>query len=230
MYISIYMYNIHVCIHTCICTCIMYVLVPVYVRVYMCFQFHSQSFVYLQCNQLHVCVLSMGKSVVCSVYQYSYNTVYEHACYTCTIATTFCPGGMAHVNIPLSYMNVQVTEDRVLDVVEKVLQSPQSSQSTRDYAINAIMKLSIRYICMYIQFVTIYTYNTCTYDISLLYQLCVHMYCTVCGSSNHESAFPQQNVIILHVQVYIHVHVSYCACTYYVLQVFFHHASHQESD
>ena len=37
-----------------------------------------------------------------------------------------------------------MTEDSVLDVVEKVLQSPQSSHSTRDYAINAVMKLSIR--------------------------------------------------------------------------------------
>lgn len=41
--------------------------------------------------------------------------------------------------------SLDVTEDSVLDVVEKVLQSPQSSHSTRDYAINAVMKLSIRF-------------------------------------------------------------------------------------
>lgn len=40
---------------------------------------------------------------------------------------------------------IQVTEDEVLDVLEKVLTTPQSSQITKDYAINAIMKLSIRF-------------------------------------------------------------------------------------
>lgn len=40
---------------------------------------------------------------------------------------------------------LEVSEDEVLDVVERVLQSPQSSQTTREYAINAVMKLSIRF-------------------------------------------------------------------------------------
>ena len=39
---------------------------------------------------------------------------------------------------------IQVTEDEVLDVVERVLQSPQSSLTTKEYAINAAMKLSTR--------------------------------------------------------------------------------------
>ncbi|XP_011409718.1 PREDICTED: AP-1 complex subunit gamma-1 [Amphimedon queenslandica] len=39
----------------------------------------------------------------------------------------------------------EVTEEDVLDVVLKVLKSPQSSQITRSYAINAIMKLSTRF-------------------------------------------------------------------------------------
>ncbi len=38
----------------------------------------------------------------------------------------------------------QVTEDEVLDVIERVLQSPQSSLTTREYSINAVMKLSTR--------------------------------------------------------------------------------------
>ena len=38
----------------------------------------------------------------------------------------------------------QITEDEVLDVIERVLQSPQSALTTREYAINAIMKLSTR--------------------------------------------------------------------------------------
>ncbi len=38
-----------------------------------------------------------------------------------------------------------MSEDEVLDIVEQVLQSPQSSQSTREYAINAVMKLSTRF-------------------------------------------------------------------------------------
>ena len=45
---------------------------------------------------------------------------------------------------PSHTLTPQVTEDEVLDVVERVLQSPQSSQTTREYAINAVMKLSIR--------------------------------------------------------------------------------------
>ncbi|XP_064404142.1 AP-1 complex subunit gamma-1-like [Halichondria panicea] len=40
---------------------------------------------------------------------------------------------------------LNVNEDEVLDIVEQVLQSPQSSQSTREYAINAVMKLSTRF-------------------------------------------------------------------------------------
>ena len=44
-----------------------------------------------------------------------------------------------HVSPPL-----QVTEDEVLDVMERVLQSPQSLLITRQYAMNAVMKLSIR--------------------------------------------------------------------------------------
>ncbi len=39
----------------------------------------------------------------------------------------------------------KVTEDGVLDVVDKVLQTPQSSLVTKEYAINAVMKLSTRY-------------------------------------------------------------------------------------
>lgn len=38
-----------------------------------------------------------------------------------------------------------VTEDGVLDVVDKVLQTPQSSLVTKEYAINAVMKLSTRF-------------------------------------------------------------------------------------
>ena len=39
---------------------------------------------------------------------------------------------------------VQVTEDEVLDVLERVLQSPQSSPATRQYTLNSVMKLSSR--------------------------------------------------------------------------------------
>ncbi len=38
-----------------------------------------------------------------------------------------------------------MTEETVLDIVEQVLQSPQSTQSTREYAMNALMKLSTRF-------------------------------------------------------------------------------------
>jgi AP-1 complex subunit gamma-1 len=40
---------------------------------------------------------------------------------------------------------VEVTEDEVLDVVVKILQSPHSTQLTRDYAMNTVMKLSTRF-------------------------------------------------------------------------------------
>ncbi|CAI8030946.1 AP-1 complex subunit gamma-1 [Geodia barretti] len=40
---------------------------------------------------------------------------------------------------------VQVTEDEVLDVLERVLQSPQSSPATRQYTLNSVMKLSSRF-------------------------------------------------------------------------------------
>ena len=49
--------------------------------------------------------------------------------------------------LPPLHVFLQVSEDEVLDVVERVLQSPQSSQITREYAINAVMKLSIRWVC-----------------------------------------------------------------------------------
>ena len=39
---------------------------------------------------------------------------------------------------------VQVTEDEVLDVLERVLQSPQSTPATRQYTLNSVMKLSSR--------------------------------------------------------------------------------------
>ena len=45
----------------------------------------------------------------------------------------------------------QVTEDEVLDVLEKILQSPNSSHITREYAMNAIMKLSIRFVPVHVQ-------------------------------------------------------------------------------
>ena len=38
----------------------------------------------------------------------------------------------------------QVSENEVLDLLERILYSPQSSQFTRDYALNAVMKLSTR--------------------------------------------------------------------------------------
>ena len=38
---------------------------------------------------------------------------------------------------------VHVNEDEVLDVLERVLQSPQSTSTTRQYTLNSAMKLSI---------------------------------------------------------------------------------------
>ena len=40
---------------------------------------------------------------------------------------------------------VHVNEDEVLDVLEHVLQSPQSTPTTRQYTLNSVMKLSSRY-------------------------------------------------------------------------------------
>lgn len=40
----------------------------------------------------------------------------------------------------------QVTEDGILDIMERVLQSPQSTQCTREYTFNAVMKLSTRLV------------------------------------------------------------------------------------
>lgn len=40
---------------------------------------------------------------------------------------------------------VEVTEDEVLEVLERVLVSPHSSQITREYTLNTVMKLSIRF-------------------------------------------------------------------------------------
>ena len=45
-------------------------------------------------------------------------------------------------------MVVHVNEDEVLDVLERVLQSPQSTPSTRQYTLNSVMKLSSRYISL----------------------------------------------------------------------------------
>ena len=39
---------------------------------------------------------------------------------------------------------VHVNEDEVLDVLEHVLQSPQSTSTTRQYTLNTVMKLSSR--------------------------------------------------------------------------------------
>lgn len=39
---------------------------------------------------------------------------------------------------------LHVTEDEVLDVMEKVLQSPQSTSTSRQYTLNSVMKLSSR--------------------------------------------------------------------------------------
>ena len=39
---------------------------------------------------------------------------------------------------------VHVNEDEVLDVLERVLQSPQSTPTTRQYTLNSVMKLSSR--------------------------------------------------------------------------------------
>lgn len=39
---------------------------------------------------------------------------------------------------------VHVSEDEVLDVLERVLQSPQSTPATRQYTLNSVMKLSSR--------------------------------------------------------------------------------------
>ena len=39
---------------------------------------------------------------------------------------------------------VHVSEDEVLDVLEGVLQSPQSTPITRQYTLNSVMKLSSR--------------------------------------------------------------------------------------
>ena len=72
--------------------------------------------------------------------------------YQCTSGWTFwaisClqvalwPTGI-FLSITIQYC-LQVTEDDILDVLEKVLQSPQSLQVTREYAFTAVMKLSAR--------------------------------------------------------------------------------------
>ena len=40
---------------------------------------------------------------------------------------------------------VNANEDEVLDVLERVLQSPQSTSTTRQYTLNTVMKLSSRW-------------------------------------------------------------------------------------
>ena len=43
---------------------------------------------------------------------------------------------------------LHVTEDEVLDVMEKVLQSPQSTATSRHYTLNSVMKLSSRSVVL----------------------------------------------------------------------------------
>ena len=40
---------------------------------------------------------------------------------------------------------LQISEGDVIDVLESILYSPHSSPVTRDYALNALMKLSTRF-------------------------------------------------------------------------------------
>ena len=111
----------------------------------------------------YLCTLSLYTTTVyyhCILPLYT-TTVYYHCIlplYTTTLYTTTV---YYHCILPLYtttvyyytvlcsplHVPMQVTEDEVLDVIERVLQSPQSSQITREYAINAVMKLSIRWVC-----------------------------------------------------------------------------------
>ena len=68
---------------------------------------------------------------------------------------------------------VQVTEDEVLDVLEHVLQSPQSTPTTRQYTLNSVMKLSSRYTHTHT-----HTHDSTAvyYKLQMCYMLCIFCY------------------------------------------------------
>ena len=66
---------------------------------------------------------------------------------------------------------LQVTEDEVLDLLEKILINNNSSLVSKQYALNAIVKLSTRFTHS-IPYVSLYTLT----DISVTVCVCVCVY------------------------------------------------------